>query len=211
VIDQHDVAANGLTFSVRSAGPADGRPVLLLHGFPQNSWCWRSQLDVLGDAGYRAVAPDQRGYSAGARPVEVADYAAAHLVADVVALAEPTDIRIVQPAPGGGTPQTTTVPVAAGTDAPFGPADPWEVMRAAVSRTTRSGAVLGSDEAISAPMALSMFLGSPDRPSIPRSVVPGSPGDLCILKVPLERALEELSASNVAATVIEGLLIAGPV
>jgi pimeloyl-ACP methyl ester carboxylesterase len=93
VIDQHDVAANGLTFSVRSAGPADGRPVLLLHGFPQNSWCWRSQLDVLGDAGYRAVAPDQRGYSPGARPVEVADYAAANLVADVVALADALDME----------------------------------------------------------------------------------------------------------------------
>jgi len=93
VIDQHDVEANGFTFSVRTAGPADGRPVLLLHGFPQNSWCWRSQLEVLSGAGYRAVAPDQRGYSAGARPVEVADYAAAHLVADVVALADALDME----------------------------------------------------------------------------------------------------------------------
>lgn len=48
---------------------------------------------MLGDAGYRAVAPDQRGYSAGARPVEVADYAAAHLVADVVALADALEME----------------------------------------------------------------------------------------------------------------------
>ncbi|MGH9007742.1 MAG: amidohydrolase family protein [Acidimicrobiales bacterium] len=102
------------------------------------------------------------------------------------------------------------VRMAAGTDAPFGPADPWEVMRAAVSRTTRSGALLGPDEAISAPMALSLFLGSADRPSVPRSLVPGSPGDLCILSVPLSQALEALSASNVAATVAGGVLIAGP-
>jgi predicted amidohydrolase YtcJ len=102
------------------------------------------------------------------------------------------------------------VAMAAGTDAPFGPADPWEVMRAAVSRSTRAGAPLGPDEAISAPIALSLFLGSADRPSIPRSVVPGSPGDLCILSVPLGRALEELSASNVVATVIDGVPIAGP-
>jgi pimeloyl-ACP methyl ester carboxylesterase len=92
VIDQQDVAANGFTFSVLCAGPPDGRPVLLLHGFPQNAWCWRTQLEALGDAGYRAVAPDQRGYSAGARPAAVADYAAAHLVADVVALADALDM-----------------------------------------------------------------------------------------------------------------------
>ncbi len=88
VIEQREVAANGLTFSIRAAGPPDGRPVLLLHGFPQTSWCWRAQLEDLGRAGYRAVAPDQRGYSPGARPLSVADYATDHLVADVVALAD---------------------------------------------------------------------------------------------------------------------------
>jgi len=87
-IDQRDVAANGLTFSVRIGGPPEGRPVVLLHGFPQTSWCWRAQLEALGRAGYRAAAPDQRGYSAGARPLSVADYGPDHLVADVVALAD---------------------------------------------------------------------------------------------------------------------------
>jgi pimeloyl-ACP methyl ester carboxylesterase len=93
VIDQQDVAANGYTFSARTAGPTDGRPVLLLHGFPQTSWCWRAQLEALGAAGFRAVAPDQRGYSAGARPSEVADYGSGHLVADVLALADTLEME----------------------------------------------------------------------------------------------------------------------
>jgi pimeloyl-ACP methyl ester carboxylesterase len=92
VIDQQEVTANGLTFSMRTAGPADGRPVLLLHGFPQTSWCWRAQLEALGGAGHRALAPDQRGYSDGARPPAVADYASELLVADVLALADTLEI-----------------------------------------------------------------------------------------------------------------------
>ncbi|HEX3947940.1 MAG TPA: alpha/beta hydrolase [Acidimicrobiales bacterium] len=83
-----EIEANGLTFSARACGPADGRPVLLLHGFPQSSWSWREILATLGEAGYRAVAPDQRGYSSGARPPAVADYAMVHLVADVLAIAD---------------------------------------------------------------------------------------------------------------------------
>ena len=88
VTAHREVAANGFTFSIRAAGSPDGRPVLLLHGFPQTSWCWRAQLEALGQSGYRAVAPDQRGYSAGARPLSVADYGVDHLVADVMALAD---------------------------------------------------------------------------------------------------------------------------
>jgi pimeloyl-ACP methyl ester carboxylesterase len=88
VIHRLEIDANGLTFTARSAGPEDGRGVLLLHGFPQTSWSWRAQLSALGDAGYHAVAPDQRGYSVGARPTAVADYGLEHLVADVLALAD---------------------------------------------------------------------------------------------------------------------------
>jgi pimeloyl-ACP methyl ester carboxylesterase len=88
VIDRLEIDANGLTFTARACGPEDGRRVLLLHGFPQTSWAWREQLWALSDAGYRAVAPDQRGYSAGARPGRVDDYAMEHLLADVVALAD---------------------------------------------------------------------------------------------------------------------------
>jgi pimeloyl-ACP methyl ester carboxylesterase len=75
-------------FDARAAGPADGELVLLLHGFPQSSWEWRAQLSALGDAGYRAVAPDQRGYSSRARPEGVEHYQVEHLVADTLAIAD---------------------------------------------------------------------------------------------------------------------------
>jgi len=62
--------------------------VILLHGFPQTSWSWRHQLTALGDAGYHAVAPDQRGYSPGARPEGVENYAIEHLIGDVLGIAD---------------------------------------------------------------------------------------------------------------------------
>ncbi len=80
--------AGGWTFRLLSGGPADGRPVLLLHGFPQSAGEWRAQMATLGDAGYRVVAPDQRGYSPGARPDGVAGYDIDLLVADVLAMAD---------------------------------------------------------------------------------------------------------------------------
>ena len=80
------------TFDVRTAGPADGTPVVLLHGFPETSWSWRHQIDALADAGYRVVAPDQRGYSPGARPRDVASYRLSELVADVIRLADHEDL-----------------------------------------------------------------------------------------------------------------------
>lgn len=71
-----------------AAGPEDGELVVALHGFPQTSAAWTSQLAALGAAGYRAVAPDQRGYAAGARPQEVGQYRLDRLVADVLAVAD---------------------------------------------------------------------------------------------------------------------------
>ncbi len=56
------VAANGARFHVVEAGPAHGRMVMLLHGFPEFWWAWRAVLPVLAGAGYRAVAMDLRGY-----------------------------------------------------------------------------------------------------------------------------------------------------
>jgi pimeloyl-ACP methyl ester carboxylesterase len=87
-VDHFEVEANGFTFSAIAAGPADGRPVVFLHGFPQTSWSWHAQLEAMAAAGYRAVAFDQRGYSAGARPPEVADYGVDALVSDVVAITD---------------------------------------------------------------------------------------------------------------------------
>ena len=79
---------DGMVFTARVAGPEDGPPVLLLHGFPQTSRCWAAQLEALGGAGNRAVAFDQRGYSPGARPDDVEAYKPAALVADVLRVAD---------------------------------------------------------------------------------------------------------------------------
>ncbi|MDQ3977930.1 MAG: alpha/beta hydrolase [Actinomycetota bacterium] len=61
---------------------------MLLHGFPQSSYEWRHLLPVLAEAGFRALAPDQRGYSPGARPEEVEAYHVDQLVADALAIAD---------------------------------------------------------------------------------------------------------------------------
>ncbi|MGY2065186.1 alpha/beta fold hydrolase [Blastococcus sp. SYSU DS0619] len=68
-----------LTFDVRVDGPEDGRPVLLLHGFPQTSASWAAVTPLLTQAGLRTYAPDQLGYSPGARPAEVEAYAMQNL------------------------------------------------------------------------------------------------------------------------------------
>ena len=57
-----------LTFDALVAGEPGAPLVLLLHGFAESMHTWRSQVTALADAGYRAVAPSQRGYSPGARP-----------------------------------------------------------------------------------------------------------------------------------------------
>ena len=60
--------APGLTFDALAAGDAGAPLVLLLHGFAESMHCWRAQVAALAAAGYRALAPSQRGYSASARP-----------------------------------------------------------------------------------------------------------------------------------------------
>jgi pimeloyl-ACP methyl ester carboxylesterase len=87
-IETIQLAAGPYTFNARVAGPEDGSLVILLHGFPQTSFSFRSQLQALADAGMRAVAPDQRGYSPGARPDGVEGYAIDHLGSDVIAIAD---------------------------------------------------------------------------------------------------------------------------
>jgi predicted amidohydrolase YtcJ len=96
------------------------------------------------------------------------------------------------------------IKVALSTDMPFGRADPWAAMRAAAHRTTPGGAVLGAAERISARLALTMFLGWPDRPARARAVEAGQPADLCVLTQPPAAALAELDAGMVAATIIGG-------
>jgi pimeloyl-ACP methyl ester carboxylesterase len=78
--------SEGLVFDVRDRGPAAGEPVVLLHGFPQDATSWDELAGRLADAGYRTLAPDQRGYSPRARPRGRAAYAMPHLTGDVLAL-----------------------------------------------------------------------------------------------------------------------------
>jgi pimeloyl-ACP methyl ester carboxylesterase len=79
---------DGLTFDVSDEGPLDGDPVVLLHGFPERYTCWREVAPRLHEQGLRTYAPDQRGYSPGARPPRRRDYTMDKLEADVVALIE---------------------------------------------------------------------------------------------------------------------------
>jgi pimeloyl-ACP methyl ester carboxylesterase len=79
-----------LVFDVTDAGPADGPVVVLLHGFPQFATSWEPVIERLTAQGFRCVAPDQRGYSAGARPRGRRAYRIPELVEDVRALVDAT-------------------------------------------------------------------------------------------------------------------------
>jgi predicted amidohydrolase YtcJ len=95
------------------------------------------------------------------------------------------------------------VGVAAGTDAPFGGADPWAVVRAA----TRRPADLGPREAVDPATAIRLFLGSPTAPARPRAVAPGTPADLVLLRCPPPEASRSLASDLVAATFVDGSLV----
>ena len=86
-----EVRAGEWSFEVEVAGDVGAPLVLLLHGFPQTSDTWRDVLPALADAGYFAAAPNQRGYSPGARPATVEEYATRLLVGDALALADALD------------------------------------------------------------------------------------------------------------------------
>jgi pimeloyl-ACP methyl ester carboxylesterase len=73
-------------FDVAEEGPQSGPPVVLLHGFPQTSAAFHAVAGLLAADGVRTITMDQRGYSPGARPTEVADYAIQNLVGDVTGL-----------------------------------------------------------------------------------------------------------------------------
>lgn len=78
----------GVSLSCAEAGPEDGPLVLLLHGFPEFWYGWRHQIGPLARAGYRVVAPDQRGYDDSDKPKGVAAYDLDRLAADIAGLAD---------------------------------------------------------------------------------------------------------------------------
>jgi pimeloyl-ACP methyl ester carboxylesterase len=77
-----------VTLHAVAAGPRNGRVVVLLHGFPEFWYGWHKQITPLANAGFRVIAPDQRGYNLSSKPAGVASYALAELVSDVISIAD---------------------------------------------------------------------------------------------------------------------------
>ncbi len=97
------------------------------------------------------------------------------------------------------------VPLGGGTDAPFGEADPWLAMRAAVTRETHTGSGLGPGEALTPERALALFTTRPQDPGgAPRRARVGEAADLCLLDRPWAAARVALSRDLVAATMLAG-------
>jgi len=80
------VKTNGIQLQVRIAGPENGKPVFLLHGFPDFWFCWEAQIEALVASGFRVVAPDQRGYGHSDKPLGKEAYRQKILAADIVGL-----------------------------------------------------------------------------------------------------------------------------
>lgn len=80
------IASNGIVLDVVEHG--EGPVVLLCHGFPECAYSWRHQIEALAAAGFRAVAPDLRGYGGSSRPEPLEQYTILHLIGDLVGLLE---------------------------------------------------------------------------------------------------------------------------
>jgi pimeloyl-ACP methyl ester carboxylesterase len=87
------VQTNGIKMAVFEAGPTDGLPVVLAHGFPELSYSWRDQIPALASEGYRVIAPDLRGYGLTDKPQSVEAYDIHHLVDDVIGLLDAMNIE----------------------------------------------------------------------------------------------------------------------
>ncbi|TDT34373.1 alpha/beta fold hydrolase [Naumannella halotolerans] len=94
-VTEDEIGVGRFTFRTDLAGPPDGAPVLLLHGFPASKAAWREVIPALVTQRRRVIAPDQRGYSPGARPAAVDDYDVDALVDDVIGLLDALGIQQV--------------------------------------------------------------------------------------------------------------------
>ena len=104
--------------------------------------------------------------------------------------------------------QQAGIALAAGTDAPFGAADPWAAMQVAVTRRTRNGVVIGGAEALTPRAALALFLGDPLRPGTHmQRIATGAAADLCLLDRNWRDAAQDLAAVQVALTLRTGEMI----
>lgn len=85
-LEHQAIRVNGVRLHVVKAGPEDGKPVILLHGFPEFWYGWRYQIDALAGAGLRLYIPDQRGYNLSEKPKGVAAYNLDMTAGDIVGL-----------------------------------------------------------------------------------------------------------------------------
>ncbi len=88
--EQKIIRTNGIALNVVQAGPADGKPIMLLHGFPEFWYGWRHQIDHLAWKGFRVWVPDQRGYNLSDKPEDLSDYRIDELVMDILGLINAT-------------------------------------------------------------------------------------------------------------------------
>ncbi|MCD2105341.1 alpha/beta hydrolase [Rhodococcus erythropolis] len=86
-------SVNEFEFETLVDGPQSGPPIILLHGFPETHNSWTAVSKLLTSKGMRSIAPNQRGYSAGARPPHIADYRLDRLVADVIGLLDALELN----------------------------------------------------------------------------------------------------------------------
>lgn len=87
------VQRDGVRIVYADHGPEDGIPVLMIHGFPDSARLWRNQITALNDQGYRAVAPDLRGYGRSDKPEDVSLYAISEMADDVIAVMDNAGIE----------------------------------------------------------------------------------------------------------------------
>ena len=90
MIEHRQIEANGIKLHVAEAGA--GPAVVLCHGWPETWYSWRHQLKALAEAGFRALAPDMRGYGRSDRPEAIESYTQLHIVGDMVGLLDALDL-----------------------------------------------------------------------------------------------------------------------
>lgn len=80
------ITTNGVTLHTVTDGPADGEPIIFLHGFPDFWYGWHHQIPYFAEKGFRVIVPDQRGYNLSDKPKDIMDYKISTLARDIVGL-----------------------------------------------------------------------------------------------------------------------------
>ncbi len=91
--EPHFIETNGIRMAVHEMGPKDGFPIVFCHGFPELAYSWRHQLPALAAAGFRAIAPDMRGYGATDRPEGAENYSMKHLTGDLAGMLDALGLK----------------------------------------------------------------------------------------------------------------------